>query len=516
MTSPNPLPNPLGSLGKRLAQAGTVRWPLRPPRHMPGGLPTPFGEAARVSRQNVSVGLPVHWRKYVEEAAPRPARNSLANVAEGFTQAGRVQPPAQAPWGPMGPQLAQAGDLSPIAPQRPPNRLIPPGFTQPVQSPRLVPTLSDLTPGWREWGELQSINRLLESRDEPNVPASRRVERDEIERIRKQVESTLRDDAWTPDERRLVVDTYRHFAARLVNGDTEARDINNWSIWSEYRRLLAQEKAAQMDGRAMAEYGQGGFFDTYQGALTGDDSDYFGPGFIVAEDENGYAYITDLDDLVTSITGSARNDPVAAASLMTRLAGWQAYGAGSEKFVANRIQFDAQGRPVKGNWAKDDQDALRQFLTDVALMQASGDRRPWTQILEENAEQSAEIAASPGYGALGTGGGGGGGGGGGTGGVSFTPPDLLKQMINGVARARLGQVLSDNDVAAFVADFHRKEAEYVHARLAGLDATQVDPESAAAAWIESRFRDQMAGQAGNNLVMELTRFLMGGGMATGS
>lgn len=388
----------------------------------------------------------------------------------------------------------------------------------------MIPTLGDIVtrpgpeqPGARDLAEVDQISAKFGDLEISPLIAKRTAPTgQDLTRLHQQVQSALRDNAWTPEERRVMVDTYKRFASRLEMGDPEVRDINNWSIWAEYRRLLAQEKAAQMDNRDMAEYGQGGFFDTYKGPLTGSDADYFGPGFIVAADERGYMYISDIDDLVTSVTGAVRNDPQAAAATMTQLAAWQAYGAGSEKFVANRIQFDAHGNPVKGNWAKDDQAALKQFLTDVALMQASGDKRPWDEILSENAGRNAEIGATPGYAARGTGGGGGYGGGGANTGISYTAPDLLKQLLNGVARARLGQVLPDADVAAFIADYHQKEAAFVNARMGGLDGTQLDPESAAAAWIESRFRDQMASQAGNSFIMELTQFLMGGGMSAGS
>lgn len=403
----------------------------------------------------------------------------------------------------------------------------------PTAPPPAVPTPgTNLTVGEDEGADIfESTNRSrgiqgvigiakrlvdgAEIKDLPKAP--------DLERVRKQTEDALRDNTWTPDERVAIAEAYREFYDRYTLGDDTERRINNWAIRAEYKRLYAQwqrEKDAK-DG-SLAELGDGDFRNTYQGRLNGNEADYFGPGFIINQDENGFYLLQDTDDTWQQINASARTNPALAATLITKLAAFGSYGGAAEKYATQNVVFAADGTPIKARWTKDDEQALRQFLTDVSVQQAGGSYRSWDEILDETAAQNQELGVTPGYGEPpgGNGGyggyGGGGGYGGNAGGVSYTDPNELKQLLNGAARARLGYALSDADVAAFIADYHQREAAFVNARIAGQDATQLDPENNAYAWIESHFRDQMGAQAGNNYIQQLAQFLMGGGFASGA
>lgn len=354
-----------------------------------------------------------------------------------------------------------------------------------------------------------------------------------LDRVRRQVQSALMLNTWTPEERMDIVRNYREFVQRWSNGDDSLRNINNWSIKAEYARLLKQWQDEQnADDGNLADTSNGDWFTTYDGKLNSAANMEFGPGFIINKDENGWYFIQDVDDTWRQINATMRTDPAAAARMITSLAAFGSYGGAAERYASQNVVFDANGNPITARWTKDDETALKEFLQEVTVMQASGasaDMMSWDEILDATAAQNQELGIQPGYGEQGGGsgwvdyGGGGGGGygyGGGGGGqntgISYTPADQLKQMLNGIARARLGYVLNDSDIAAFVADYHQKEAAYVNARIAGQSAMQLDPESAAAAWIESRFRDQMGAQAANNYVQQLAEFLMGGGMAAGA
>lgn len=357
-----------------------------------------------------------------------------------------------------------------------------------------------------------------------------------VERIRQQVRDTLRDRAWTPEERVQIAQAYREWYNRFTNGDDTERQINNWSVRAEFRRLMPQYREA-LEGNNLQKsaniyplddpgtpQNEGGFTDFLNtfierpliGNLTGGKV----PNFVIGEDENGYYHIQTLDEWVTQISSAARDDPATAAELMTKMAAWGAYGGGTDKYVADRVVHDANGYPVAGQWTKDDQTALRQFLTDVAMQQAGGFEESWQQLLDDHAlTNSTVIGGGNTYGSDSGGGGGryyggggyGGGYGGASAGVSYTDSDQLKQLINAIARARLGMALTDAQVQEFVTFYHQQEAAFVSARMAGQSAMQLDAESQAAAWIESRFRDQYAAQSANSYISTLAGWLLGGG-----
>lgn len=383
-------------------------------------------------------------------------------------------------------------------------------------------SLDDVRTGLGSFTE-QGRNQFLASQ-----PAERQAELSKqfgkVDEVVEMLRSAASDPLTPPDEKRRL----SAVAAQLVQQLTQERDaaeieLHNAAMTAAYRRGITAWQEGQGNALVTLEGSgaTGGFYgdpDFEIGDLTNDDLTS-APNIVLERDQSGRLMIKRVDQAALSLTGELRRNPAMAAQMIVKLAGWGAYGGGTDRYAAQRVQFDGAGNPVAATWNKDDQEALDYFIKEVARVQASGDTTPWNELLDQVAMQNTAIAQSPGYGiAAPEGGGGGGGFGSGVEdtGISVTSPDLLKQTINGIARARLGQVLGDEEINAFVADYNARERQFVDARRLGLDGVQVDPESAAAAWIESRYRDQAAGMAGNNYITQLAEFLMGGGMASGA
>lgn len=390
--------------------------------------------------------------------------------------------------------------------------------------------------GWKNQPGVKAASNLLETLTTDNMGATRKevgtargvdihgkAPDDEVlSQVEENLQHALTDNTWTPQERADIVKQYRDWWSHYTTGgQDQLKAINNFSVQSDFRRLVQQAHAAQEDGKDTPD-AMGDWISAYKGPLLSDADDKFGPGFVLSQDEDGWFKIEGIADLQHLIEGNARKDPAFAAQLMARLTAWGVYGGGSDKYVKDRIVFDSHGNPVKAQWTVDDSNGLKTFLADVAKQQEvalnGGELQPWDTILDQVSLQNDTTASTKGYGGGGGGGRGGGygGGGGGGGGVSYTDADQLKQLINGIARGRLGMALSDADINAFVADYHQKEAAFVRARIAGQDGQQLDPESQAAAWIESRFRDQMGAQQANTYVSGLASFLLGGSFGSTS
>ncbi len=344
-----------------------------------------------------------------------------------------------------------------------------------------------------------------------------------LDQLKKDVFSALSDNTWTQDERAAIVKKYRQFYDKFTASDDSVREINNFSVQSEFRRLQQQARVAA-DGSDKKASLDDDFSHTYDGVLGSASDDEYAQGFVISQDEDGFFFVTRIKDLSHQLESQMRKDPVAAGKLMQRLAAWGAYAAGTDKYVADRIIRDKNGNPVKGHWTIDDTNALKTALADMAKQQetatSGAELQPWDVILDQVAETQGQVAAAPAYGGGAGGGGyrggGYGGGGGGGGGVTYTDADQLKQLINGIARSRLGYVLNDAQIAEFVSTYHQKEAAFVQARVAGQNGMQLDPESQAAAWLESHFRDEMGAQQGNVYVSALANFLMGGSFGSSS
>lgn len=367
-----------------------------------------------------------------------------------------------------------------------------------------------------------------------------------LQQIRDNVDIAMRDGAWTPQEKEQILGSYRNFVQKFVADDEEdAKSLNNWAVQSAYNQLKA--KFHQEKDAAQATGGGNPFGDLfglatdkpkddlgrfYSGTLNSSGDDKFGPGFILSADNGGWYKIESIETVQHAIGTHARDDPAFAARLIAGMASYGAYGAGTDKYAGQRIQYDKRGNPVAATFNVDDDNALTTFLgliaKDQEMAMNSQELKPWDQIMDEHALQNRNIAASPAYGEqagpgagyrgarFGGGGYGGGYGGGGGGGISYTDSDQLKQLINGIARSRLGYVLNDQQIAEFVGDYHSKEAAFVNARMTGGSGQQLDPESQAASWIEGHFRDAMASNQANNYISSLASFLLGGSFGSTS
>lgn len=368
-----------------------------------------------------------------------------------------------------------------------------------------------------------------------------RPHEDVLAQIRKNVDIALRDNTWSEQEKQQILGSYRQFVQKFVSDDEDdQKALNNWAVQSAYKQLVQKARQEQDAGKTTVGGIFGNFFglasqptddlsEFYGGTLLSDSADKFGPGFILAADAGGWYKIESIQDLQHELGAQARDDPAFAAKLITGMASYGAYGAGTDKYAGQRIKFDKAGNPVAATFNVDDDNALSTFLgliaKDQEMAMNAQELQPWDAIMDEHAAQNASIGASPGYGSQGGGGGGGysryGGGGGGYGssgggGVSYTDSDQLKQLINGIARSRLGYVLNDQQIAEFVGAYHAKEAAFVNARIAGQSGQQLDPESQAASWIEAHFRDAMASQQANSYISSLASFLLGGSFGSQS
>jgi hypothetical protein len=380
-------------------------------------------------------------------------------------------------------------------------------------------------------------------RDNPYVPPERPDE-SVLKQIRDNVDMALRSNTWSPEERQQILQSYKSFVQKFVADDEEdQKSLNNWAVQSVFKQLIQKANADKhandtTGGGLMDFFGlanqkpQDDLGNWYSGPLQSSADDKFAQGFLLSADERGWYKIESIETVQHAIGAHARDDPAFAARLIANMAAYGAYGGGSDKYAGQRIQYDKRGNPVAATFNVDDDNALATFLTLIAKDQQQAmnaqELKPWDQIMDEHALQNSQIGASPTYGEQdgaaggrgyrrGYGGGYGGGGfGGGGGGVSYTDSDQLKQLVNGIARSRLGYVLNDQQVAEFVAAYHSKEAAFVNARMSGQDAQQLDAESQAAAWIESHFRDAMASSQANNYISSLAAFLMGGSFGSTS
>lgn len=361
--------------------------------------------------------------------------------------------------------------------------------------------------------------------DDPDTPEVEGASRVFTPEIKASIQGLLTDPALADQEKQRLISLYRGFRRQHESGLDAERQIANEAVWYTQRSMVVKADEAALAGRDVGAMPGGSIFGDLATDITlkGDGADNYGPGFIVVEDidtETGLPWyrLESRKNANRELTEVYRTDPTAAAEMKTLLLAGGFYPGAQEQYVLNDVVFDDAGNPIAGRWDKEDDAALTEALDTVQQMQATGDKRSLIEILADVGEQNQPIASTAsaqsgggGGGGYGGGGYGGYGGGGGSSGVSFTDADELKQLINAIARARLGMVLTDAQVQEFVSYYHQQEAAFVQARIAGQSAMQLDPESQAAAWIESRFRDQAAAQAGNSYITGLAGWLLGGG-----
>ncbi len=286
--------------------------------------------------------------------------------------------------------------------------------------------------------------------------------------------------------------------------------------------------------------GLGGFMAQQQGTMGVFDTSPELFDMIIARDANGVESIMSAEDWIRAKVADTRVDPNDSAqeaaqkrrlagNLIQTLAMADVYSSYAQKRdAAYRVVLDEKGEAVAGYLEKPDVAALQNLVSQVINSNMSSNEtfaiEDWIEAyalerdpiqLESDGPGSTGSRGSSGYsgggyGGYGGGGYGGGGGGGGGGGVQLTSAETLKSMVDGIARSRLGRVLSAEEVAAFVAHYHGLERAFVDAYRMGGDGFRVEPESEAAAWIETRLMKEQAGQQSAKYVMMLRQLLSSG------
>jgi hypothetical protein len=281
--------------------------------------------------------------------------------------------------------------------------------------------------------------------------------------------------------------------------------------------------------------GLGGFLQQSGGKSSDYDSSPSRFGYVIRKGDDGLDQIIKAEDWVTAkmtdlmpAPGDSQDElnrkAAESADLISTLAFADKYASFAKKRDAGyRIQLDSNGNPIKAYLANDDKVALQNLLNDVLMMQEGGVIAPVEDFMKAYADERrgiAEVAtgvygdgsgssSGGGYGGYGGGGGYGGSGGGGAQQAYQTDPELLKVTVDGIARARMGRSLTNEEALAFIEHFHSIEAA-IYA--SGGTFTKFDPEAQAVAWIESRMTKESAGQQGGKFIVALMNMLKSGNL----
>lgn len=328
--------------------------------------------------------------------------------------------------------------------------------------------------------------------------------------------------------------------------------IKNLGTRASYRKMAADwtktRKGSKTTGGGLPSWmpdatgeeideagGLGGFMAQNQGATGVFDTSPELFDMIITRDADGVESIISAEDWVRAKIADTRVDPNdspqeaaakrrLAGNLIQTLAMADVYGSYAQKRdAAYRVVLDANGEAVAGYLEKPDVAALQNLVSQVINSNMSSNEtfavEDWIEAyaLERDAigrETEGPGATSQGGGYRGGGGYGGGGygggGGGGGSGYQFTSAETLKSMVDGIARSRLGRVLTSEEIAGFVAHYHSLERAFVDNYRNGADATRVEPESEAAAWIETRLMSEQAGQQAGKYAMLLRQLFATG------
>ncbi len=281
------------------------------------------------------------------------------------------------------------------------------------------------------------------------------------------------------------------------------------------------DEAGGLGGFMAQQNGVNGTFDTSPSLFD----------MIISRDKDGIEHIMSAEDWVRGKIADTRVDPNdspeeaaqkrrLAGNLIQTLAMSDAYASyAQKKAAAYRVVLDENGEAVAGYLEKPDVAALQNLVSQIINSNMSSNEtfavEDWIEAYALERDQIQKDSDGPGddgggggggygrggYG--GYGGGGYGGGGGGGGGATLTSPETLKSMIDGIGRSRLGRVLTKEEADAFVAHFQGLERAFYENYRNGADATRVDAESEAAAWIETHLMHEQAGQQAGKYVMLL-------------
>lgn len=333
--------------------------------------------------------------------------------------------------------------------------------------------------------------------------------------------------------------------------DPLAVAIQNLGTRSKYRKMLADwtvgRKGSKTTGGGLPPWmanvtgdeideagGLGGFMQQNQGTTGVFDTSPELFDMIITRDANGVEHIISAEEWVRAKIADTRVDPNdspeeaatkrrLAGNLIQTLAMADAYGSYAQKRdAAYRVVLDSNGEAVAGYLEKPDVAALQNLVAQIINSNMSSNEtfavEDWMEAYALERDAIGRETEGPGdtgsrgsgYGGGYGGGGYGGGGGGGGGGYQLTSGETLKAMIDGIARSRLGRVLTAEEAAAFVAHYHSLERAFYDNYRLGADATRIEPESEAAAWIETKMMKEQAGHQAGRYVMMLRQLFSSG------
>lgn len=381
---------------------------------------------------------------------------------------------------------------------------------------------------------------------------------DRKSRIVSEVENVQAKDANLPALEREALTALKFQLSQMrmkdVNNDLNpiVVALKNLGTRSQYRIEFANWKKNKTAGTSMSlpqalpttseEFDQvgglGGFLTQGSTSKNTDDFDRTPSifGKLITRDDNGVETIISAEDWVAARIADTKPLPTDSPQERARkeklAADWIATLAFSDKYnsfaqkrdAGYRVQLDSDGNPVRAYFLKPDEDALKnltaEILNDMGTHNIVGPVEDWIQAYAEQRQDLAQDAT----GIFGTGqssssgtggsygrsyGGGGYGGGGGGGGYRFlqTDPEFLKMTIDGIARARMGRSLTNEEALEFINYYHSIEQAVYGS---GDDGTRLDPEARAVAWIESRMTRESAGQQAGQFITALMNMLRTG------
>lgn len=329
--------------------------------------------------------------------------------------------------------------------------------------------------------------------------------------------------------------------------------IKNLGTRASYRKMYADwaksRKGSKTTGGGLPSWmpdatgaevdeagGLGGFMDQNKGTTGVFDTSPELFDMIITRDKQGVESIISAEDWVRAKIADTRVDPNdspeeaaqkrrLAGNLIQTLAMADVYSSYAQKRdAAYRVVLDEKGEAVAGYLEKPDVAALQNLVSQVINSNMSSNEtfavEDWIEAYALERDSIGRETEGPGagsdrggsgYGGYGGGGyGGGGGGGGGAGGYQYTSGETLKSMVDGIARSRLGRVLTADEVAGFIEHYHSLERAFVDAYRMGADATRIEPESEAAAWIETQLMKEQAGQQAGKYVLLLRQLFASG------
>lgn len=347
-------------------------------------------------------------------------------------------------------------------------------------------------------------------------------------------------------------DAWKWQTAGFNEGDPIAIAIKNLGTRAQYRKMLAdwtaKRKGSKTTGGGLPPWmadvtgeeideagGLGGFMQQNQGQTGVFDTSPELFDMIIARGEDGVEHIMSAEDWIRAKVADTRvdpNDSPEEAAAKRRLAGnliqtlvmADVYGSYAQKTqAAYRVVLDGNGEAVAGYLERPDVAALQNLLSQIINSNMSSNEtfavEDWIEAYALERDAIGRETEGPGntsgrgsgYSSGGYGGYGGGGyGGGGGGGYQLTSGETLKAMIDGIARSRLGRVLTAEEAAAFVAHYHSLERAFYDNYRLGADATRIEPEAEAAAWIETRMMKEQAGHQAGRYVMMLRQLFSSG------